>query len=283
MTTTTAAEPTVASLAEFRSTSRAAFESFGAMLLRDMRVLRKQIVPFLMRTIMQPLLMVFVFAYVFPKIGQGIGGSPESEALFSTLLAPGLIAISCIFQGIQAVTLPVVMEFGFSREIEDRVLAPMPVWAIGIEKIVSGAIQSAISAVLVLPFVLWIPSTPVHLDIDWPVVVTFTPLICLLSGAIGLFIGTRAEPRQVPLVFSIIVLPMTMLGAAYYPWARLSSIAWLKWAVLANPLVFMSEGMRAGMTAIPHMGLWAVYGAVLGFGTVFAWLGIRGFRMRVLA
>ena len=275
--------PTMAGLAEFRSTRRAAFQSFGALLLRDMRVLRKQIIPFLMRTIMQPLLMVFVFAYVFPKIGQGIGGSPESAAFFSTLMAPGLIAISCIFQGIQAVTLPVVMEFGFSREIEDRVLAPMPVWAIAIEKVVAGAIQAAISAVLVLPFVLWVPSTPVHLDVDWPVVLTFTPMICLLSGAIGLFIGTRAEPRQVPLVFSIIVMPMTMLGAAYYPWERLSSIAWLKWSVLVNPLVFMSEGMRAGMTAIPHMALWAVYGAVLGFGAIFTWFGVNGFRKRVLA
>ena len=280
---TTTAATTTRALAELRSTRRAATQSFGALLLRDMRVLRKQIVPFLMRTIMQPLLMVFVFAYVFPKIGQGVGGSPESAAFFSTLLAPGLIAVSCIFQGIQAVTLPVVMEFGFSREIEDRVLAPLPVWAIGAEKMVSGAIQAALSAVLVLPFVLWVPSTPVHLDIDWPVVVTFTPLICLLSGAIGLFVGTRAEPRQVPLVFSIIVLPMTMLGAAYYPWERLSSIAWLKWAVLVNPLVFMSEGMRAGMTAIPHMKLWVVYAAVLGFGTLFAWLGVAGFRRRVLA
>ena len=280
---TTTAATTTRALAELRSTKRAGTQSFGALLLRDMRVLRKQIVPFLMRTIMQPLLMVFVFAYVFPKIGQGVGGSPESAAFFSTLLAPGLIAISCIFQGIQAVTLPVVMEFGFSREIEDRVLAPLPVWAIGAEKMVSGAIQAALSAVLVLPFVLWVPSTPVHLDIDWPVVVTFTPLICLLSGAIGLFVGTRAEPRQVPLVFSIIVLPMTMLGAAYYPWERLSSIAWLKWAVLVNPLVFMSEGMRAGMTAIPHMKLWVVYAAVLAFGTMFAWLGVAGFRKRVLA
>ena len=35
----------------------------------------------------------------------------------------------CIFQGIQSVSLPMVQEFGYTREIEDRVLAPMPVWA----------------------------------------------------------------------------------------------------------------------------------------------------------
>lgn len=278
--TTTTVEP--APLAELRPYRRAALQSFGALLLRDLWVLRKTIVPFLMRTITQPLLIVFVFAYVFPKIGQSIGGTPQEAALFSTLLAPGLIAVSCIFQGIQAVTLPVVTEFGFSREIEDRVLAPMPVWMIGLEKIVSGAIQAAISALLVLPFVLWVPSTPVHLSIDWPVVVTFVPLICFLAGALGLTIGTRVEPRQVPLVFSIIVVPMTMLGAAYYPWARLDAIPWLKTAVLVNPLVFMSEGMRAGMTGIPHMNLWGVYGAALLFTAALTWFGIDGFRRRVL-
>lgn len=280
--TTTTTTLTPAPLAELRPFRRAALQSFGALLLRDLWVLRKQIVPFLMRTITQPLLIVFVFAYVFPKIGQGVGGTPEQAAIFSTLLAPGLIAISCIFQGIQAVTLPVVTEFGFSREIEDRVLAPMPVWMIGLEKIVSGAIQAAMSAVIVLPFVLWVPSTPVHLSIDWPVVVTFVPLICILAGALGLTIGTRVEPRQVPLVFSIIVLPMTMLGCAYYPWARLDALPWLKNVVLVNPLVFMSEGMRAAMTNIPHMNLWACFGGVIAFTAVLTWFGVDGFRSRVL-
>ena len=43
---------------------------------------------------------------------------------------PGVIAIACIFQGIQAVALPLVQEFGYTREIEDRVMAPLPVWAV---------------------------------------------------------------------------------------------------------------------------------------------------------
>lgn len=125
--------------------------TFLALLARDIRVLRRQSGQFLMRTIMQPLLFVFVFAYVFPKIGQGFKGTAGTS--FTTVLVPGLIAVAINFQGIQAVALPLVQEFSFSKEIEDRVLAPVPVWMVGLEKIVAGAVQSIMAAVIVFPIV----------------------------------------------------------------------------------------------------------------------------------
>jgi ABC-2 type transport system permease protein len=87
----------------------------------------------------------------------------------------------------------------------------------------------------------------------------------------------------VPLVFSIIVIPITFLGATYYPWASLTPIAWLKGLVLVNPLVYMSEGFRMALTSgIPHMAGWAVYLALVGFTALLMWQGIAGFRKRVL-
>ena len=67
MTATATAETTLA------TTRSSAFHAFGALLRRDLRVLGKEKAMFLGRTIMQPLLLIFVFTYVFPKIGQGIG------------------------------------------------------------------------------------------------------------------------------------------------------------------------------------------------------------------
>ena len=46
-----------------------------ALILRDLVVLRKHLVEFTVRTLVQPFLLCFVFLYVFPKIGQGIGAS----------------------------------------------------------------------------------------------------------------------------------------------------------------------------------------------------------------
>jgi len=160
----------------FRSARTAALVAFWALLLRDLRVLEKTIVVFAVRTIMQPLLLVFVFTYVFPKIGQGVGGSAQSEAAFSTLLMAGVVATSMIFQGVQAVALPLVQEFGYTREIEDRVMAPMPVWGVAVEKIAAGAVQALIAGLVVFPLAAVIPATPVHLHIHWLFLLTIAPI-----------------------------------------------------------------------------------------------------------
>jgi ABC-2 type transport system permease protein len=262
---------------------RPAFNAFLALLLRDLAVLRKGLGLFVVRTVMQPLLFVFVFTYVFPKIGQGIGGG-AGAADFSSLLVPGVVAIACIFQGIQAVALPLVQEFSYTREIEDRVMAPLPVWAVALGKIVSGAVQGILASVVVFPLATLIPATAVHLDVRWVELATVLPLAALSGSSLGLAIGTHAEARQVPLVFSVIIIPITFLGATYYPWADLDPIPWLKWAVLMNPLVYMSEGFRASLTPqFPHMTLGAVYLGLAGFGGALSWLGVAGFKRRVLA
>ena len=128
--------------------------AFGALLLRDLAVLRKNFVEFILRTVMQPLLFVFVFTYVFPQIGQGVGGQ-AGQAEFSSILVPGVIAIACIFQGIQAVALPLVQEFGFTREIEDRVMAPLPVWSVAAGKLAAGAVQGLVAALAGRPSSRW--------------------------------------------------------------------------------------------------------------------------------
>ena len=266
-----------------RPKSAASRDAFVALLLRDVTVLRKEMGMFLGRTIMQPLLLIFVFTYVFPKIGQGIGGSGRAAEGFSTLLVGGVIASAMIFQGIQAVALPLVQDFGYTREIEDRVLAPLSVSALAFEKVVAGAVQAVIAGLVVFPLAFFIPANTVHLDIRPIYLVTLFPLGALMSAALGLTVGTRVEPRQVPLVFSLLVIPMTFLGCVYYPWATLQNIAWLKWAIVINPLVYLSEGLRLAMAkGVPHMPVLAIYAAIIGFTALLLKWGIEGFRRRVL-
>jgi ABC-2 type transport system permease protein len=269
---------------EFRPARAAALVAFWALLLRDLRVLQKTIVVFAVRTIMQPLLLVFVFTYVFPKIGQGVGGSARSEADFSTLLMAGVVATSMIFQGVQAVALPLVQEFGYTREIEDRVMSPMPVWGVALEKIAAGAVQALIAGLVVFPLAAFIPATPVHLHIHWLFLLTVAPIAAVLAAALGLTMGTRVKPQQVPLLFAIVVLPITFLGAVYYPWTSLAPIRWLQVLVLVNPLVYMCEGFRLSLTRdAQHMPIWAIYTGMIAFTVVLMWVGIDGFRRRVLS
>jgi ABC-2 type transport system permease protein len=270
-------------LAEPRPPVAAARTAFVALLVRDIVVLRKTLREFIPRTILQPLLLVFVFTYVFPKIGQGIGGRGAAAGSFSTLLVAGVVALSILFQGIQSVSLPMVQEFGYTREIEDRVLAPMPVWLVAMEKVAAGMFNGLFAALIVFPIAAIVPATPVHLDVNWPILLTLTPLACFVASALGLTFGTRFNPRTVPLLFGIIVIPLTFLGCVYYSWQALEPIKWLKIGVLLNPLVYMSEGFRAALTPASHMSLVVVYLVLIGFGALFTWMGINGFKKRVLS
>jgi len=96
---------------------------FMALLRRDMRVARRELPFFLLRTTMQPLMFVIVFGYLLPRMGFMNRG-------YTTALLPGVLAISLTFSSIQSVALPMVQDFGWTKEIEDRLLAPIPIWLV---------------------------------------------------------------------------------------------------------------------------------------------------------
>jgi ABC-2 type transport system permease protein len=263
-----------------RSTSFAS--AFAGLLLRDLRVLRREIGPFVVRIIMQPLLFLFVFTYVFPRIGQAnaLGG-----ANFATVLLPGLMAVAIMFSGIAGVALPLSQEFGVTREIDDRVMCPLPVPFVAVEKICFSAVQSIIAALLVLPLAYYVPATPVQAHVaSWPMLIATLVLASLVAGALGLTIGSNVKPQQIGLVFSIVVIPITFLGCVYYPWAVLNHVRWLQIVVLVNPIVYMSEGLRAALTpGVPHMPSLYIIAALLVSLALLGGFGIKGFLRRVIS
>ena len=274
-----------------RSTFDASRTALGALILRDLTVLRKNLGEFVLRTVIQPFLLVFVFLYVFPHIGQGIGGGTgrAHESAFATVLVPGVVGISIMFQGIQAVALQMATEFGYTREIEDRVQAPCPIWLVAAAKVMSGSVQGLLAAVIVFPIAAVVHASGVSADltVNWPVVLTLIPIACVAMTSLGLLLGTTFEPRNIGLMFGFVVLPLTFLGGTYYQWTRLSPVRiggfeWLKVVVLVNPLIYINEGLRAGLTQASHMPLYAVYPVLIGFAVVFWTLGLRNFKRRVL-
>ena len=275
-----------------RSVAAASWTALGALLLRDLVVLRKHLWEFVLRTLIQPFLLCFVFLYVFPKIGQGIGGGhgTAAQSAFATILVPGVVGISVMFQGVQSIALAMAQEFGFTREIEDRVQAPCPIWLVAMAKVVSGAAQGILSAAIVLPIasVVHAPGVEAHLSLHWWIIVTFVPLAAVAMAGLGLVLGTSFEPRNIGLMFGFIILPITFLGGTYYSWTKLAPVTvggchWLQTLVLINPLIYVNEGMRAAFTLAPHMHLYIVYPVVIAFGAGFLAIGLRNFRRRVLS
>lgn len=274
-----------------RSAPAAARIALGALLLRDLTVLRKHLLEFVLRTLIQPFLLVFVFLYVFPQIGQSVGGGGVAgRSAFADVLVPGVVGISVMFQGVQSVALQLAQEFGFTREIEDRVQAPCPVWLVAVAKVLFGAIQGVLAAAIVFPIASVVHARGVHLSfsVSWPVVLTLVPLLCVAFSSLGLLLGCVFEPRNIGLMFGFIILPITFLGGTYYQWTRLAPVQvggfhWLQALTLLNPLLYANEGLRAGFTHLGHLSLWAVYPVMVGFAAVFLGVGLRAFRRRVLS
>jgi ABC-2 type transport system permease protein len=271
--------------------------AFAGLMLRDLRVLRRELVTFAVRVIMQPLLFLFVFTYVFPHLGQGPASQHATSAApnpllsgmrgtsFATVLLPGLMAVAIMFTGIAAVALPLSAEFGITREIDDRVMCPLPVAFVAIEKVCFSALQSILAALLVMPLAIYIPATPVAVHVaSWPLLIAVLVLASLVAGALGLAIGANVQAKNIGLIFSIVVVPITFLGCVYYPWGFLNRIRWLQIAVLVNPIVYMSEGLRAALTPeIPHMPAPFILLALLLSLGILGWIGVRGFLRRILS
>lgn len=263
-----------------------------ALTVRDLYVLRRQAPSLAARVILQPLLFVFVFAYVMPKIGSAgggglfAGGGRPGVPSFATVLVPGMLGITLAMQGIMAVTMPLMMEFSYNKEIEDRILAPVPVWMIGAQKIVSASIQALLAALVVLPVVLLVHAQgqAPHIDISsWPLFLATLVLAALLGTSIGLLLGVVLDVRRVQSMFALIMVPMTMFGCTYFPWSGLHSIRWLQILVLINPVVYMSEGLRAALTPqLGHLPLWAVMLALVGGTVAIGGTALKLFVRKVL-
>jgi len=261
--------------------------AFAGLFMRDLHVLRRELLPFAIRVCMNPLLFLFVFTYVIPHMNAGAAMNPTGAmagSAFSTVLLPGLMAVAIMFSGIAAVALPLAQEFGITREIDDRVMCPLPVPAVAMEKICFSAVQSVIAASIVFPLAYYVPAThPVTHVSNWPFLIVVVALASLTAGALGLTIGTSVKPQQIGLIFGVVVIPITFLGCVYYPWAALTHIRWLQVGVLINPIVYMSEGLRAALTpSLPHMNPILILSMLCASLCLLTWMGIKGFLRRVI-
>lgn len=199
---------------------------------------------------------------------------------YKSLLLPGIMAISMIFTGVWAVAMPLIAEFQFTREIEDRLLAPIEISWLAIEKVFFGTLQALLAGLVVIP-TAWLLLRPgVELNLRSPL--TFacvTLLVALFSACGGLALGCSISQTHIGLMFSMVLTPMIFFGCTYYPWSALQHFPILQRIVLINPLVYASEGLRGTLVPqFPHLSVTVVLIALTCFDLLFLGLGLRQFH-----
>src|SRR5215210_961587 len=80
------------------------WKTFLALLTRDAHVARRNFVPLLLQTFLQPMMFVFIFGRVMVSSGY-------MPTAYKSLLPPGIMAISMIFTGVWAVAMPLSLNF----------------------------------------------------------------------------------------------------------------------------------------------------------------------------
>jgi ABC-2 type transport system permease protein len=253
------------------------WKTFMALLSRDAHVARRNVIPLLLQTFLQPMMFVFIFGRVMVRSGY-------MPPAYKSLLLPGIMAISMIFTGVWAVAMPLIGEFQFTHEIEDRLLAPIQNFWLAIEKVFFGAAQAVVAGLAVIP-AAWLLLRPgVELNLRSPLTfASVTLLVALLSACGGLTLGCSIDQTKIGLMFSLVLTPMIFFGCTYYPWSALANFPILQKIVLVNPLVYASEGLRGTLVPqFPHLPVIAVLLGLLLFDALFLVLGLRQFHHRAV-
>src|SRR6202048_2635316 len=247
------------------------------MLARDAHVARRNAIQLFLQTFLQPLLFVFIF-------GRVMVGSCFLPASYKSLLLPGIMAISMVFTGIWAVAMPLIAEFQWTREIEDRLLAPIGNTWLAIEKVLFGMIQAMVARFVGLPLA-WLLLRPVDISIHAPLMfVGITILVAAFSACGGLALGCTVNQQHIGLMFSMVMTPMIFFGCTYYPWSALKAFPILQKLVLVNPLVYASEGLRASLVpGSPHLSMTAVLAGLTLFDVLLLAAGLRQFRSKAVS
>ncbi len=257
--------------------------AFWQIMRRDIVVTGRDIISFLLQVLLQPLFLLFVFGKVLPNIG-------ATQQGFVAFFLPGVVAFTILITTLQGVTISLTVDLSYTREIDDRLLAPIPISVVAIEKVLFSVIRGLIAGGLIFPLAYWMLGSgyQVRAGLLAPLLGLML-LSALASAALGLVLGTVVPAAQINLIFTLVFTPLIFTGCTYYPWASLDSLKWFQIITLFNPLTYASEGLRYAMIPPIHGHAFptlAIGWTILGLSTasvLFLSIGLRTFYKRVVS
>jgi ABC-2 type transport system permease protein len=246
-----------------RSNLQSTLAALLAIVSRDLLVMRREVIVLLIQTLMQPLFMLFVIGKVFSTIGASNSG-------FSTLLVPGIVALTVLVTALQGPSVDLARDLSFTREIDDRLLAPLPTLLVAVEKLGLATLRALISGLLVFPLAALVLGSAFQVRSDrLGLAIALIVLVALVGAALGLLLAVVAPIQLLPVIFALVFTPLIFTGCTLYSWASLGSIRWFQIVTLFNPLTYAAEGLRYAL--IPSVHGQAL--PTLALGWVFLVLG----------
>src|SRR6266853_2682291 len=193
--------------------------------------------------LVRPLVWLFIFAAGFRQVlGISIIPPYETYILYEVYIAPGLIAMIQLFNGMQSsLSMVYDREMGNMRTL---LVSPLPRWYLLFCKLLAG---TAVSLLQVYAFLLiaWL------WDIEPPPIgyLTVLPALILsglMLGALGMLISSGIKQLEnFAGVMNFVIFPMFFASSALYPlWRVKDASLWLSYACEINPFTHAVELIR---------------------------------------
>jgi ABC-2 type transport system permease protein len=250
------------------------WRAFLAVLRRDLFVTWTELPIVLSQVILQPLFLLFVFGKVLGALGY-------TRAGYEDLLFPGLLALTAFITGMMTLAFPLVADFGWTKEIEDRLLAPMSTALVALEKVVYSVARAVVATLLMIPVGIVVLGSIPWQSGNLPLFATVMVLGAFVGAGAGLVLGTLLPPHRINVLFSLVFTPLIFTGASQYPWPSLASLRWFQVLTALNPMTYVSEGLRAALVpGVPHIRPATCLVVLTAWLAVLLAVGMWGFYRR---
>jgi ABC-2 type transport system permease protein len=232
--------------------------------------------------LVRPLVWLFIFAAGFRQVlGVSIIPPYETYVLYEVYIAPGLVAMIQLFNGMQSsLTMVYDRETGGMRTL---LVSPFPRWWLLTSKLLAGTLVSILQVYAFL-LIAW------FWDIEAPPLgyLTLIPALLLcgfMLGALGMLISSLIKQLEnFAGIMNFVIFPMFFASSALYPlWRVQESSPLLYYICLCNPFTHATELIRFAFYAKIS---WISLAVVAGYTTVFllgaiaAYDPARGFLAR---
>ena len=223
--------------------------------------------------LVRPLVWLAIFAAGFRFVlGVSIIPPYETYIPYEVYIAPGLVAMILLFQGMQSsLSMVYDREMGSMRLL---MVSPLPRWFLLTAKLIAGVIVSIVQAYIFLAIAwFWEIEPPIS---GYLTVLPALALAGLMLGALGLVLSSFIRQLEnFAGVMNFVIFPMFFASSALYPlWHVKEASLTLYWVCEINPFSHATELIRFALYGQVD---WLSAGVVTAFLLIFMVLAVYGY------
>ena len=234
--------------------------SFYTMLRKDvvrmMRIWTQTFLP----SVITSVLYFLIFGSV---LGDRIGGFGEHS--YVQFVIPGLVMLAVVTNAFSNTAFTFFTSKFFSRNIDEILVSPTPVWVMIAGFIAGGVVRGVIIGLLVLVVSLLFAAPAVA---NFFVILIFLILSSILFALGGLINGIYAKNFDgIQIVPTFVLTPVVYLGGVFYSVHILPE--WWQTLTYINPIFYLINGFRYGFLGIADVSLWVSFTVLFVMIAVF--------------